>query len=57
MWEDADYCWVVICKKRWFHFRQSLFAGHRTPLALTDAVTPRPMTFTERFPREKGDAH
>jgi len=42
MWEDANYCWVVICKSRWLHYRQSLFAGHRIPLALTDAVAPRP---------------
>jgi hypothetical protein len=42
MWEDANYCWVVLCKNHWFHIRQNLFFRHRIPLAETDAVTPLP---------------
>ena len=42
MWEDANYCWVVLCKKHWFHMRQNFFFRHRIPLAETDAVTPLP---------------
>jgi len=42
MWEDADYCWVVLCKNHWFHMRQNIFFRHRIPLGQTDAVTPLP---------------
>ena len=42
MWEDSAYCWVVLCKNHWFHFRRSLFASHRIPLAETDAVASKP---------------
>ena len=42
MWEDANYCWIVLCKNHWFHMRQSFLTRHRIPLAETDAVTPRP---------------
>ena len=42
MWEDASYCWIVLCKNRWFHMRQSFFFRHRIPLAETDAVAPLP---------------
>jgi hypothetical protein len=42
MWEDRDYCWVVLCKNHWFHLRQSLFVGHRIPLARTNAVMTLP---------------
>ena len=42
MWEDSNYCWVVLCKNRWFHLRRSLFSSHRIPLGETDAVTPMP---------------
>ena len=42
MWEDSSYCWVVLCKNRWFHLRQSLFSSHRIPLGETDAVMPMP---------------
>jgi hypothetical protein len=42
MWEDANYCWVVLCKNRWFHMRQNIFFRHRIPLGQTDAVTPLP---------------
>lgn len=42
MWEDANYCWVVRCKNRWFHTRQNSFVRRRIPLAQTDAVAPLP---------------
>jgi hypothetical protein len=42
MWEDANYCWVVLCKNHWFHIRQNLFFRHKIPLAETDAVAPLP---------------
>lgn len=42
MWEDSNYCWVVLCKNSWFHLRQSLFSSHRIPLGETDAVMSAP---------------
>lgn len=42
MWEDANYCWVVLCKNRWYHFQRNRFSSHRIPLAGTDAVMPPP---------------
>ncbi|SRR5579871_2560580 len=42
MWEDNSYCWVVLCKNKWFHLRQSLFNSHRIPLGETDAVMSLP---------------
>ena len=42
MWEDTNYCWVVLCKNHWFHMRQNIFFRHRIPLGQTDAVTPLP---------------
>ena len=42
MWEDANYCWVVLCKNHLFHMRQNIFFRHRIPLGQTDAVTPLP---------------
>jgi hypothetical protein len=49
MWEDSSYCWVVLCKNRWFHYRQTLFTSHRIPLSETDAVMSLP-TLEGRFP-------
>ena len=49
MWdENSTYCWVVICKNTWFHLRKNRFHGHRIPLGVTDAITPRP-AIDERF--------
>ena len=48
MWEDNDYCWVVLCKNTWFHLRKHLFSSHRIPLGETDAVSPLP-TLSGRF--------
>ena len=42
MWEDANYCWVVLCKNYLFHLRQNIFFRHRIPLGETDAVAPLP---------------
>ena len=44
MWEDANYCWVVLCKNHWFHIRQNIFFRHRIPLGQTHAVTPLPLS-------------
>jgi len=44
MWEDANYCWVVLCKNHWFHILQNIFFRHRIPLGQTDAVTPLPLS-------------
>lgn len=43
MWEDSDYCWVVLCKNHWTHLRQNIFHGHRIPLGVTDAVAVCPV--------------
>lgn len=48
MWEERGYCWVVLCKNRWFHLRENLFASHRIPLGETDAVAALP-PIKERF--------
>jgi hypothetical protein len=42
MWENSNYCWVVLCKNKWFHLRRNLFSSHRIPLGETDAVSPLP---------------
>ena len=42
MWEDTRYCWVVVCKNKWFHMRQNMFFGHKIPLSETDAFMPCP---------------
>jgi hypothetical protein len=42
MWEDKQYCWVVICKNTWFHLRQNIFFGHRIPLGETDVYEDPP---------------
>ena len=48
MSEESCYCWVVVCKNRWFHLRRNFFAGHRIPLGETDvAVSLAPIQ--ERF--------
>jgi hypothetical protein len=41
-WDDNNYCWIVFCKNRWFHWRQNLFYRHRILLGETDEVTPPP---------------
>jgi len=45
MWEDNRYFWVVLCKYKWFHIRDSLslFYRYRIALGETDAVTPCPV--------------
>ena len=52
MWEDNRYFWVVLCKHKWFHVRESLsiFFRYRIPLGETDAVAPCPVVgpFTVR---------
>jgi hypothetical protein len=45
MWEDNRYFWVVLCKNRWFHMRDSLSLNYRQriPLGETDSVTACPI--------------
>lgn len=42
MWEDANYCWAVLCKNHWYHLRQNLFFRHKIRLAVTNAFAPLP---------------
>lgn len=41
-WEGSRYCWVVLCKNRWFHLRHSFFFSHKIPLGITDDFAPCP---------------
>ncbi len=41
-WEDASYCWVVICKNKRFHRHAGTDIGYKIPLAETDAVSRKP---------------
>ncbi len=41
-WDENNYCWIVFCKNRWFHWRQNLFYRHRILLGETDGVSPPP---------------
>ena len=41
-WDENNYCWIVFCKNRWFHWRQNLFYRHRILLGETDEVSPPP---------------
>ena len=45
MWEANRYFWVVLCKNRLFHIRETLSFNYREriPLGETDAVTPCPI--------------
>lgn len=49
MWEESNYCWVVLCKNHWFHLRRNLFTSHRIPLGETDGVMSLP-PLDGRFP-------
>lgn len=41
-WDDKQHFWVVVCKNRKFHERQSFWAGYKIFLAETDAYSPLP---------------
>jgi len=41
-WDNANYCWVVICKNKRFHKQSNTMFGHKIPLGETDAVSPPP---------------
>jgi len=41
-WEDASYCWVVVCKNNKFHRHAGAVFGYKIPLAETDAVSEMP---------------
>jgi len=45
MWEDKTYFWVVLCKNRWFHMRESLSLNYRQriPLGETDSIATCPI--------------
>jgi hypothetical protein len=45
MWEDSRYFWVVLCKYKWFHIRESLslFFRYRIALGETDPGSPCPV--------------
>ncbi len=42
MWDEDEYCWVVICKNKLFHRKENRFYGHKIPLARTDAFSSPP---------------
>jgi hypothetical protein len=42
MWEDSNYCWVVLCKNHWFHLAKNLLFKHRIPLGFADAYMSVP---------------
>jgi hypothetical protein len=46
MWEESRYFWIVLCKHRWFHIRQSLSINFKQviPLGETDGVSPCPLS-------------
>ena len=52
--EENNYCWVVLCKNRWFHFRRSFFKGHQIPLGQTDSAESLPLV-DDSFPVPCGD--
>ncbi len=45
IWEDGNYCWVVVCKNDSFHRRLNVYNVHRIPLGETDAAIPSPPVF------------
>lgn len=50
MWEDTNYCWVVVCKNFWVHRRQNLFVGHKIPLGEADRFSRVPrLPLGDRF--------
>jgi hypothetical protein len=42
VWEDSNYCWVVLCKNHWFHLTKNFLFKHRIPLGFTDAYMTLP---------------
>ena len=41
-WDDASYCWVVVCKNKRSHRHGGAAFANKIPLAETDAVSPMP---------------
>lgn len=41
-WENANYCWVIICKNKKFHRETNVLYGHKIALGETDAFSPPP---------------
>jgi hypothetical protein len=42
MWEDRNYCWVVLCKNHWIHLMKNFLFSHRIPLGFADAYMSVP---------------
>lgn len=42
-WEPSVYAWVVICRNVKVHRHVNVNAGHKIPLAETDAFSPPPV--------------
>lgn len=42
MWEDRNYCWVVLCKNHWYHLTKNFLFKHRIPLGYADAYMTLP---------------
>jgi len=42
MWEDSNYCWVVLCKNHMFHLMKNFLFKHRIPLGFSDAYMSVP---------------
>ena len=37
MWEDRNYCWIVLCKNHFYHLMHNFLFKHRIPLGFADA--------------------
>jgi len=44
VWENSNYCWVVICKNTKAHRETNVMFGHRIPLAETDSFEHVPVS-------------
>jgi hypothetical protein len=42
MWEDSNYCWVVLCKNHMYHLMHNFLFKHRIPLGFADAYMSVP---------------
>ena len=42
MWEDRNYCWIVLCKNHFYHLMHNFLFKHRIPLGFADAYMSVP---------------
>src|ERR1700739_557424 len=42
MWEDRNYCWIVLCKNHFYHLMDNFLFKHRIPLGFADAYMSVP---------------